>query len=126
LPATQDRTDFDFSPEGLRARREARHISREQLALLVGRSVHSVMGWESGDRSPSSTVRPLIAAALGDGSEVDAEIQRLRAATDAVREWVDFSRRESGVPVDDLADDAAATEIAQALRSQEVVDASTA
>jgi transcriptional regulator with XRE-family HTH domain len=50
--------------------RIARHLSREQLAVAVGRSYHSVAAYESGKITPPANTLANIADALG--CDIDA------------------------------------------------------
>lgn len=54
-----------FSHQRLRELRQARSISREQLAVSVGRSYPSIHHYESGGTVPSIDVAEKLADALG-------------------------------------------------------------
>ena len=49
----------------LRAARESAGLTREQLAVLVGRSAQSVALWERGTVTPNVRVLAVVAEALG-------------------------------------------------------------
>jgi transcriptional regulator with XRE-family HTH domain len=56
---------FIFSPRMLRELREARGLTREQLALAAGMSHSSVASYETGHRTPGRAPLLRLAAALG-------------------------------------------------------------
>jgi transcriptional regulator with XRE-family HTH domain len=55
---------FVFSGSNLRARRERKGVSREVLALTVGKSASAIGLYEAGFRSPPRPVLIRLAAAL--------------------------------------------------------------
>jgi transcriptional regulator with XRE-family HTH domain len=56
---------FILSPQALRAAREHAGLSREQLAIAVGRSASTITLYENGLRSPTRAVLMRLAAVLG-------------------------------------------------------------
>ena len=54
-----------FSPQRLRALREHRHPSREDLAARIGKAAGSIQKFERGENGPSATTLGLLASALG-------------------------------------------------------------
>jgi transcriptional regulator with XRE-family HTH domain len=56
---------FSFSGTKLREAREARHVSREQLALEIGRTANAIVRYETGHGQPSIATLGALGAALG-------------------------------------------------------------
>lgn len=52
----QHRTHPNLSPENLRAWREAQHLTRSELAELIGYTDRMIGHWERGTRTPAYCV----------------------------------------------------------------------
>src|SRR3712207_350927 len=79
----------EFSPSRLRALRDARSMTRKDLASAINRSPWSVMDWEYGNTCPRMSILPRLAHAL------DCSIEDLfEVPPDA---WTDDDR-SGGVP----------------------------
>ena len=79
----------------LRRRREARGLTQEQLAHLIGRTGGVVSEWERGKHSPRRAVLRRVDDVLEAGGEIVAafypsstELERLRADHEALEERV--------------------------------------
>jgi transcriptional regulator with XRE-family HTH domain len=92
---------FDFSPEELRNRRVALGLTREHIAIRVGRSAQTVEHWELGKTPVPSKMRDALLVAL----RLDRSMHDLLVRT----------RAEAGVPPD-IEDLDAVTMLAELLR----------
>lgn len=90
---------MQWTPQEIKAHREARGLSQDQLARFVGVSRSSVVKWESAERSPDADNRRALHRVLIDGDLLDVS---LRSATD-LQLVAEFMRRLRSADHADLA-----------------------